>query len=103
MQCWSTQSGLHCNEANAVRRNVIQKVFTHNSLTLTSDVSRWQFLHERAIEEKVRSGWSNLLPLALRKNVVNGSYRQDTHTQTHTEEIIRLFLWQPSNMHEILR
>lgn len=42
-------------------------------ITFTSAVSRWQCLHERAIPEKVRFGWSNLLPLAFRKNVVKGS------------------------------
>lgn len=45
-------------------------------LTLTSEVSLWQFLHERAMAEKVRSGWSNLLLLALRRNVVKGSCRE---------------------------
>lgn len=45
-------------------------------LTFTSEVSLWQFLQERAIEENVRSGWSNLFLLALRKNVVKGSCRR---------------------------
>lgn len=42
-------------------------------VTLTSAVSLWQFLHEQPMPEKARSGWSNLLSLALRKNVVKGS------------------------------
>ena len=41
--------------------------------TLTSAVSRWQFLQERPMPEKALSALSNLLSLALRKNVENGS------------------------------
>lgn len=44
-------------------------------VTLTSAVSLWQFLHEQPMPEKLLSGWSNLFSLALRKNVVKGSYR----------------------------
>ena len=44
-------------------------------ITLTSAVSLWQFLHEQPMPEKLLSGWSNLFSLALRKNVVKGSYR----------------------------
>lgn len=43
--------------------------------TLTSAVSRWQFLQERPMPEKALSGLSNLLSLALRKNVEKGSCR----------------------------
>lgn len=50
-------------------------------LTFTSDVSLWQFLQERAMDEKVRSGWSNLLLLALRKNEVKGSWRKQQREQ----------------------
>lgn len=41
--------------------------------TLTSAVSRWQFLQERPMPEKALSGLSNLLSLALRKKVEKGS------------------------------
>lgn len=43
--------------------------------TLTSAVSRWQFLQARPMPEKALSGLSNLLSLALRKNVEKGSCR----------------------------
>lgn len=43
--------------------------------TFTSAVSRWQFLQERPMPEKALSGLSNLLSLALRKNVEKGSCR----------------------------
>lgn len=43
------------------------------AFTLTSAVSRWQFLQERPMPEKARSGLSNLFSLALRKNVEKGS------------------------------
>ena len=46
-------------------------------VTLTSAVSLWQFLHEQPMPEKALSGWSNLFSLALRKNVVKGSYRHE--------------------------
>lgn len=46
-------------------------------VTLTSAVSRWQFLQERPMPEKARSGLSNLLSLALRKNVEKGSCRDE--------------------------
>lgn len=52
--------------------------FSDHSLTLTSAVSRWQFLHERPIPEKALSGWSNLFSFAFRKNVEKGSYRHKT-------------------------
>lgn len=47
------------------------------AFTLTSAVSRWQFLHERLMPEKALSGLSNLLSLALRKNVEKGSCRDE--------------------------
>lgn len=46
--------------------------------TLTSAVSRWQFLQERPMPEKALSGLSNLLSLALRKNVEKGSCKDTT-------------------------
>jgi len=41
--------------------------------TFTSEVSRWQFFHDSATEEKSRFGWSNLPPWRARNMVVNGS------------------------------
>lgn len=46
------------------------------AFTLTSAVSRWQFLQERPMPEKALSGLSNLLSLALRKNVEKGSCKE---------------------------
>lgn len=57
--------------------------------TFTSEVSLWQFLHERAMDEKVRSGWSNLLLLAIRKNVVKGSWRKEQAVIGHQKDIIQ--------------
>lgn len=51
-------------------------------VTFTSAVSLWQFLHERPMPEKALSGWSNLPSLALRKNVVKGSYRNRKQTRS---------------------
>jgi hypothetical protein len=47
--------------------------------TLTSEVSRWQFFQDSAIEENNRLGWSNLPPCRAKNIVVNGSY---THRET---------------------
>lgn len=57
-------------------------------VTFTSAVSLWQFLHERPIPEKALSGWSNLLSFALRKNVVNGSYRKKKSQSLHWIHLI---------------
>lgn len=51
--------------------------------------------------EKVRSGWSNLLLLAQRKNVVKGSYRENklditkftTKIQSHPQSVFTLLVW----------
>ena len=45
-------------------------------LTLTSEVSRWQFFQAADTEWNVRLAWSNLPPCRLRKNEVNGSCGQ---------------------------
>ena len=47
-------------------------------LTLTSEVSRWQFFHACDTEAKMRLGWSNLPPCRFRKRVVNGSWNQNS-------------------------
>ncbi len=57
------------------------------SATLTSAVSLWQFLHEQPMPEKALSGWSNLLSLALRKNVVKGSYRHENRKIQFTKSL----------------
>lgn len=56
-----------------VQHQLVTNPNQSGALTLTSAVSLWQFLHARPIPEKALSGWSNLLSLALRKNMVKGS------------------------------
>ena len=43
------------------------------NVTLTSEVSRWQFFQACDTEWNVRFAWSNLPPWSARKNDVNGS------------------------------
>lgn len=58
--------------------------------TLTSEVSLWLVLHDLAMDEKVRSGWSNFPSFALRKKVVNGSWakKRIIHWITQNTDIV---------------
>lgn len=61
-----------------------------NKHTLTSEVSLWLVLHDLAMDEKVRSGWSNFPSFALRKKVVNGSWakKRIIHWITQNTDIV---------------
>ena len=59
---WLWETGINCVHKHSQR-----------SITLTSEVSRWQFFQAWAMLAKMRLGWSNLPPCRLRNRVVNGS------------------------------
>lgn len=53
------------------------RAWCYTRVTLTSDVSRWQFFQDRAIDENSRLGWSNLPPCRAKNMVVNGSWKKN--------------------------